>query len=236
MLNIIIGCGSVGSYIAKGLLNEIKDGVGLNNNFCFIDGDTVERKNLKNQWFNLNHLGKKKAIALQNTAQKHFKCNAISYPLYIDEFVNIDLFLKPVLTEHKEVTIYSCVDGDARETTAPYVEDICMAIIANNKKVNLIETRSMEGSLRVLGITSGDKEHLHEYFSVGCKHPNNVVDDAGCNAVSVSGSYTSKSYEAITYAVCNAASKTFICHYGFIGSSPLRINTKACRTANGWEA
>ena len=55
----LIGCGSIGSYIAMGLA---KMGVV---NVTLYDNDIVEHKNIGNQMFGENHIGIKKVVALQ---------------------------------------------------------------------------------------------------------------------------------------------------------------------------
>lgn len=55
----IIGCGSIGSFVAMTLA---KMGI---RNFLLYDSDTVEEHNVSNQFFNKSHIGLSKTMAIQ---------------------------------------------------------------------------------------------------------------------------------------------------------------------------
>lgn len=70
----VIGCGSLGSYIAKGLAK-----LGFSE-FYLWDDDTVELHNLPNQLYDYGDLGQEKVVALRNFLELEFdECSGVDY-------------------------------------------------------------------------------------------------------------------------------------------------------------
>lgn len=59
-MHYIIGCGGTGSWLAPALCTLLLD----NSAVCFVDGDTLEKKNLSRQFFSPDFIGTNKATAL----------------------------------------------------------------------------------------------------------------------------------------------------------------------------
>lgn len=115
-MNYIIGAGGVGSWLAPALVKLLNGGKDI----TLIDGDTLERKNLDRQLFDMSDIGKNKAATLA----KKYKTAAVA-----------DWFSSVTLRPEPDDVLIVCVDNHAARNDALTACDAsgCVAIFAANE-------------------------------------------------------------------------------------------------------
>ena len=103
----IVGCGGTGSLLARDLPQLLL--VHPDSHMVLIDGDVVERKNLKRQRFQEQEIGMNKAIALANKINTFYpvKCEAV------DHFLSDGDLQREIDKRTGIPVIVGCVDNDA---------------------------------------------------------------------------------------------------------------------------
>lgn len=76
---IVIGCGGVASWLLPPLTKLI-DQLEHKPLIWFVDGDTIEERNLERQWFSESDIGRNKAEAMWD------KCNSSSEEFYVPQY------------------------------------------------------------------------------------------------------------------------------------------------------
>ena len=79
-LFIIVGVGGTGSLLARDLPKLILE---KNHAMCLLDGDIVEKKNIKRQSYQSQDIGENKAIALESKISTFYDIPCYSIPKYL---------------------------------------------------------------------------------------------------------------------------------------------------------
>jgi hypothetical protein len=112
---MLVGCGGTGGYVAGHLarLATIHQMA-----LIFVDGDTVEQKNLQRQHFINADIGKNKAVALAERYNGAFGLNITAYPEFIEDSNKIQRLIYNSSRENLNrspmpAILIGCVDSDA---------------------------------------------------------------------------------------------------------------------------
>lgn len=84
---LLVGCGGTGSHIAQGLARlaaHCRDSGGPDIGLAFVDGDTVEAKNVGRQLFSLADIGKNKAQVLAGRFSAVFGLPIATFPAMLN--------------------------------------------------------------------------------------------------------------------------------------------------------
>lgn len=84
----LIGCGGTGSHLAQTLARlaaHCRDTGGPDLQLVFVDGDTVEHKNVGRQLFSASDVGKNKAQVLAARFSSVFGLNIVAFPHMLDQ-------------------------------------------------------------------------------------------------------------------------------------------------------
>lgn len=111
---LFVGLGSIGSYVAPEFIKYVSELEDINLKVTLIDFDIVEPKNIKNQNFTLDDVGKFKVDAVKQTIIKNSKKTHITaFTRKYDRDVqinNYDLVITAVDTSDKITMHYDCSD------------------------------------------------------------------------------------------------------------------------------
>lgn len=111
---IIVGVGGTGSLLARDLPKLL---IGTDHKMLLIDGDRVERKNMKRQSYQERDIGEYKSVALSSKINTFYDTKAEALGLYLTkneilEYCNNNYLYTPV--------IIGCVDNDATRKILEY--------------------------------------------------------------------------------------------------------------------
>lgn len=92
---IVVGCGGTGGNLIELLGRYFHGEKGIKHRLLLVDGDVVERNNLKRQPFIADDIGRNKAEVMSLILREVFQLESDFYPEYITHIAQLKAFLIP---------------------------------------------------------------------------------------------------------------------------------------------